>query len=104
MLFGRRQKQEEQKEAEKLGNTRYFLQQSDGFSPSERFYLSGRHASILRGDTSYNTQNTFNITMNAQGTTKEDAERFVTTIQQMIEQNNRNWGSAYRDEWHRGVM
>lgn len=104
MLFGRRQKQEEQKEAEKLGNTRYFLQQSDGFSPSERFYLSGRHASILRGDTSYNTQNTFNITMNAQGTTKEDAERFVTTIQQMIEQNNRNWGSAYQDEWHRGVM
>lgn len=45
-IFGPRQ--EEQKEAQQIGNTRHFITQ-DKVDAHERFYLSGRHAYLLSG-------------------------------------------------------
>ncbi|HHV41718.1 MAG TPA: hypothetical protein GXX72_02575, partial [Clostridiaceae bacterium] len=50
-FFG--QKKEKQKEAEKISQYRKFISSSDsGISMSDRFYLSGRHSALLRGETS----------------------------------------------------
>lgn len=49
-LFGR--PKEKAKEAEKIGNVRHFIQSGDaGYQMADRFYLSGRHAALLRGET-----------------------------------------------------
>lgn len=51
MFFGG--PKEKPKEAEKIGNIRHFIATSDmGYQMADRFYLSGRHAAMLRGDLS----------------------------------------------------
>lgn len=103
--FFQRTKEEEQKEAERIGNTRHFVSSGDGFNPSERFYMSGQHASLLRGDA---TSMTINLTNNIDAKGDYDEQALAdkitdATIRKISDKLPGISSAQYRREYKRGA-